>query len=83
LAPVGHKSGFTKNIQFAITATFIAIVVPSISNLSTLIAVATSGLSVLVLQQFAPSYALIGATLIGIGCGYFSFQEPSIEAQVD
>lgn len=69
--------------EFAIAATFIAIVVPSINNLSTFIAVATSGVSVLALQQIAPNYALIAATLIGIGCGYFSFQEPSIEAQVD
>ena len=57
-------------LEFAIAATFIAIVVPSIKNRSTLIAVISSGLSVIILSIFAKDYALILSTFIGMFFGY-------------
>lgn len=58
-------------LEFAIAATFIAIVIPSIKNKSTLFAVLVSGLSVLILSVYARDYALIVATLLGMAAGYF------------
>lgn len=58
--------------EFAIAATFIAIVIPSINNASVFITVLSSGISVLAIQQFNQDYALIGATIIGISFGYLS-----------
>ena len=57
-------------LEFAIAATFIAIVIPSIKNIATLVSVMVSGLSVLILSKFAPDYALILATLLGMLAGF-------------
>jgi predicted branched-subunit amino acid permease len=57
-------------LEFAIAATFIAIVIPSIKSLSTLISVLASGVSVLVLTDMGNEHALIIATLIGIISGF-------------
>lgn len=57
-------------LEFAIAATFIAIVIPTIKNLATLVCVVTSGVSVLILWQFTPDYALILATIIGMLAGF-------------
>ncbi|MEP1385725.1 MAG: AzlC family ABC transporter permease [Paraglaciecola sp.] len=62
-------------LEFAIAATFIAIVIPSIKAKSTLIAVVTSGVSVLVLSVFAADYALIVATILGMLAGYFTAEK--------
>ncbi|MGJ8679718.1 AzlC family ABC transporter permease [Paraglaciecola sp.] len=58
--------------EFAIAATFIAIVIPTIKNKSTLLAVITSGLSVVILSVYARDYALIVSTIIGMTFGYLS-----------
>lgn len=57
-------------LEFAIAATFIAMVIPSIKNKSTLVAVLSSGVSVIILSLIAAEYALIISTLIGMTCGY-------------
>jgi 4-azaleucine resistance transporter AzlC len=59
-------------LEFAIAATFIAIVIPSINNKPTLIAVISSGLSVIILSMFAMDYALIISTFIGMFFGYLT-----------
>lgn len=71
-----HIGQFIPNIEnmgleFAIAATFIAIVIPSIKNKSTLISVVVSGVSVLILSIFGSEHALIIATLIGMLSGFF------------
>ena len=67
-------------LEFAIAATFIAIVVPAIKNRSTLISVISSGLSVIILSVFIKDYALIIAAFIGMLCGYLTHEkECSIE----
>jgi 4-azaleucine resistance transporter AzlC len=63
-------------LEFAIAATFIAIVIPSIKNRSTLVAVISSGVSVLILSTFAKEYALIFSTFIGMFCGYLVTDKP-------
>jgi 4-azaleucine resistance transporter AzlC len=59
-------------LEFAIAATFIAIVIPSIKNKSTLVSVISSGLSAIILSIFMKEYALIIATFIGMLCGYLT-----------
>jgi len=59
-------------LEFAIAATFIAIVVPLIKELAILISVLVSGLSALILSMYTPDYALIFATLLGMLAGYFT-----------
>lgn len=59
-------------LEFAIAATFIAIVIPTVKSLATLVSVIVSGISVLVLLQFAPDYALILATIIGMLAGFLT-----------
>jgi 4-azaleucine resistance transporter AzlC len=65
-------------LEFAIAATFIAIVIPSIKNRSTLVSVVSSGLSAIVLSIFMKEYALITATFIGMFCGYLTKDKESI-----
>ena len=59
-------------LEFAIAATFIAIVFPAIKSRSILFSVISSGLSVIVLSIFMKDYALIIATFIGMLCGYLT-----------
>lgn len=59
-------------LEFAIAATFIAIVIPSVKSKATLIAVLCSGGSAIVLSKFANEYALVASTLIGMSLGYLS-----------
>lgn len=59
-------------LEFAIAATFIAIVVPSIKDRSTFIAVVSSGLSAIILTVLAQDYALITSTFIGMFCGFLT-----------
>jgi len=59
-------------LEFAIAATFIAIVIPSIKNRSTLVSVISSGVSAIILSLFMKEYALIIATFIGMLCGYLT-----------
>ena len=66
-------------LEFAIAATFIAIVFPSIKNKSTLVSVISSGLSVIILSIFMKDYALIAATFIGMLCGYLTNDKESID----
>lgn len=57
-------------LEFAIAATFIAIVIPSIKRFSTLVSVVVSGSSMLFLTVIAIDNALILATLLGMFSGY-------------
>lgn len=71
-----HIGQFIPNIEnmgleFAIAATFIAIVIPSVKNKSTLISVVVSGVSVLILSIFGSEQALMISTLIGMLSGFF------------
>ncbi|WP_318456893.1 AzlC family ABC transporter permease [Photobacterium leiognathi] len=59
-------------LEFAIAATFIAIVIPSIKNSPILISVLTSGITVLVLELFEFSFSLIASTVMGMLAGYFT-----------
>lgn len=61
-------------LEFAIAATFIAIVVPSIKDKSTLVSVLVSGLCVLVLSVFEIEQGLIVATIVGMGSGYLTWR---------
>ncbi|TWX64513.1 AzlC family ABC transporter permease [Colwellia demingiae] len=65
-------------LEFAIAATFIAIVIPLIKNKSTMVSVVTSGLSAIILSVFMKEYALIAATFIGMICGYLTKDKESI-----
>ncbi len=65
-------------LEFAIAATFIAIVIPLIKNRSTMVSVVTSGLSAIILSVFIKEYALIAATFIGMICGYLTKDKESI-----
>jgi 4-azaleucine resistance transporter AzlC len=65
-------------LEFAIAATFIAIVIPTIKTRSTLISVISSGLSAIVLSFFIKEYALIAATIIGMFCGYLTKEKEQI-----
>ena len=57
-------------LEFAIAATFIALVVPAIKDKPVLMSVLASGVSVLVLELLAFEYALIASTFIGMFAGY-------------
>ncbi|MDA7746460.1 AzlC family ABC transporter permease [Psychromonas sp.] len=57
-------------LEFAIAATFIAIVIPSIKRLSTFVSVAVSGISMLILTVVGSEHALIIATLLGMSSGF-------------
>lgn len=59
-------------LEFAIAATFIAIVIPSIKHFSTLMSVLASGISVLILSLIGVEHALIIATLIGMAAGFYT-----------
>ncbi|KXO09511.1 AzlC family protein [Moritella sp. JT01] len=59
-------------LEFAIAATFIAIVIPSIKDLPILIAAIVSGFSALVLSIYIPDSALFIATICGMLAGYFT-----------
>ena len=72
-----HLGQFIPNIEnmgleFAIAATFIAIVIPSIKSKATLLSVVVSGITVLVLSILGSEHALILATLIGMLSGFLS-----------
>lgn len=58
-------------LEFAIAATFIAIVIPSIKNKAMLGSVIASGLAVLVFKLINVEYALILATVIGMFTGFY------------
>ncbi|WP_047044917.1 AzlC family ABC transporter permease [Vibrio mexicanus] len=57
-------------LEFAIAATFIAIVIPLIKNLSLLISVVASGLTMLLLEMVDFEMSLIVATVTGMAAGY-------------
>ena len=59
-------------LEFAIAATFIAIVIPSIKNRAILSSVVVSGLSVLILSVMGNEQALIIATLMGMLAGFIT-----------
>jgi len=59
-------------LEFAIAATFIAIVIPSIKRFSTLMSVLASGISVCVLSITGIEHALIIATCIGMATGFLT-----------
>lgn len=67
-------------LEFAIAATFIAIVIPAIKTRASLVTVIASAISVLLLSRYSPDYALILATFIGMAAGYL-YPEKSAEAQ--
>lgn len=62
-------------LEFAIAATFIAIVVPSIKNKSTLNSVLVSGMSILLLSWLEVEQGLIIATLAGMAAGYITWRQ--------
>jgi 4-azaleucine resistance transporter AzlC len=66
-------------LEFAIAATFIAIVMPTIKNRSTLIAIISSGLSAIFFSLFIKEYALIAATFIGMLFGYLTKDKENID----
>ncbi|WP_448546577.1 AzlC family ABC transporter permease [Thalassotalea fusca] len=57
-------------LEFAIAATFIAIVVPSIKSKATLCSVIISGGSALILTAIESEYTLVIATILGMVGGY-------------
>ena len=57
-------------LEFAIAATFIAIVIPSIKTFSIFISILASGISVLSLSIMGIEHALIIATLMGMTAGF-------------
>lgn len=59
-------------LEFAIAATFIAIVIPSIKSKPILLSVVVSGITVLILSILGSEHALILATLIGMLSGFLS-----------
>ncbi len=59
-------------LDFAIAATFIALVVPGVKNLPTLLTVVTAGLSATWLKSIGFDLWLVCAALIGMSVGYFS-----------
>lgn len=61
-------------LEFAIAATFIAIVIPSIKDKSVLVSVLASGVSVLVMSYFEIKQGLILATLIGMCSGFLTWR---------
>ena len=61
-------------LEFAIAATFIAIVVPSIKDKSALVSVLVSGSCVLILSVLEIEQGLIVATIIGMVSGYLTWR---------
>lgn len=59
-------------LEFAIAATFIAIVIPLVRSRSLLVSVVVSGLTVLGLELLEFEMSLIAATACGMGAGYLS-----------
>ncbi|NOH70819.1 AzlC family ABC transporter permease [Vibrio pectenicida] len=59
-------------LEFAIAATFIAIVIPSIKDRSTLAAVLVSGIVALILDLVGFEYSLICATALGMIAGFYT-----------
>lgn len=59
-------------LEFAIAATFIAIVIPTIKDRSTLSAVLVSGLAALILDIIGFEYSLICATVLGMIAGFYT-----------
>lgn len=59
-------------LEFAIAATFIALIMPAIKDKPVLITVITSACTVLVLEVFEFEYAMIAATFIGMLSGYWA-----------
>ena len=59
-------------LEFAIAATFIAIVIPSIKNFSTLMSVLASGISIVIFSMMGIEHALIIATFAGMATGFFT-----------
>ena len=66
-------------LEFAIAATFIAIVMPTIKNRSTLMAIISSGLSAIFFSLFIKEYALIAATFIGMLFAYLTKDKECID----
>lgn len=64
----------TLGLEFAIAATFIAIVIPTIKNKSTLISVLASGTCMLFLSLLEIKQGLIVATFIGMAAGYLTWR---------
>ncbi len=62
-------------LEFAIAATFIAIVIPSIKNNSTLMSVLVSGGSILLFSWLEIEQGLIFATLAGMAAGYITWRQ--------
>ncbi|WP_020408372.1 AzlC family ABC transporter permease [Hahella ganghwensis] len=66
-------------LEFAIAATFIAIVIPGVRSWSVLGAVLASGLTALICEWFKVSQGLIIATVVGMACGFLlSFREEKV-----
>ena len=61
-------------LDFAIAATFIALVVPEIKSKSILICVMISALSSIVLSIYGQELALITAAIIGMMSGFWAKQ---------
>lgn len=61
-------------LDFAIAATFIALVVPEIKSKSILICVMISALSSIVLSIYGQELALITAAIIGMVSGFWAQQ---------
>ncbi|OED45088.1 branched-chain amino acid ABC transporter permease [Endozoicomonas sp. (ex Bugula neritina AB1)] len=58
-------------LEFAIAATFIAMVVPNIKSIATLLAVLVSSLSSIIFHNYEISNALLFSGLIGMFVGFF------------
>ncbi|WP_339387116.1 AzlC family ABC transporter permease [Vibrio caribbeanicus] len=73
----GEKSAGIESLglDFAIAATFIAIVVPQIKNRSVLISVIVSAVVMITSKIYQFQHALIAATLAGMISGYITYKE--------
>ena len=58
-------------LDFAIAATFIALVVPEIKHLSTLVCVVVSAFFALVFSLFDVAFGLVAAAILGMLAGFF------------
>ena len=65
-------------LEFAVAATFLALVIPTIRSHATACAVLASGAAVLFLEPLFQDLTMIIATLIGMFVGYLMHQEESI-----
>ena len=59
-------------LDFAIAATFIALVVPGIKNLASLVTVIVAGISATVLKSTGFELWLVCAALLAMSAGYFT-----------